>query len=463
MQSDDDIEIIDPPMKKDLSNSTTIVRTKEEELNQTKDLLNQIQRQTELLELKHRQNQQSQQEVVKLREQIDDRELKLVQVMKEKQQLQTDVINQTEIANQFIQKEDQLNSEIYAYKLTIEQYEQNLKIAKNEIASLVQREQKQKEELDSQRKLLRTNEDKVKQQSQIGSNQIQQLQKDNEALQQKLKDQIRLYEQSNKQNSELIAELIEQRNQNFSNSVYGKQATKEELDLNKQNEVLKAQTSTQAHRIEVLEASIVDLQNKVTQLSRNLAEKDNLISLLDKKKKVDDELISKLQQEKTKCEALLEQNHGQLEQYKQQIGKLQQLSIMRSQVGGQEEKLQKELQQKNEAIAMLQNENHQLVKLIETLKAQKIDNQGADSQRVKVLELELKNIQQFVYDSPLVVLFNLLEDRLSKQQQKSFQNKKNIKEFWTNTIKQWEEGFIELQQAFQGVKIQFKFEILYLG
>ncbi|CAD8092395.1 unnamed protein product [Paramecium sonneborni] len=126
-----------------------------------------------------------------------------------------------------------------------------------------------------------------------------------------------------------------------------------------------------------------------------------------------------------------------------------------------EEKYQKDIQLKNDQIVMLQNENNQLVKLIENLKHQQINNQGKEQIKVKQLESELKNLQSFIYDSPLVVLFNLLEDRLSKQQQKSFENKGKIKEFWSTQLKQWIEGFEELKQAFSGLKILFKYDLKY--
>lgn len=71
----------------------------------------------------------------------------------------------------------------------------------------------------------------------------------------------------------------------------------------------------------------------------------------------------------------------------------------------------------------------------------------------------MKNLNSFVYDSPIVVLFNLLEDRLSKQHTKSLEHKNKIREYWTQQLKSWNEGLEELRQAFNGLKIFFKYEL----
>lgn len=71
----------------------------------------------------------------------------------------------------------------------------------------------------------------------------------------------------------------------------------------------------------------------------------------------------------------------------------------------------------------------------------------------------MKNLNSFVYDSPIVVLFNLLEDRLSKQHTKSLEHKNKIREYWTQQLKSWNEGLEELRQAFNGLKISFKYEL----
>ncbi|CAD8180266.1 unnamed protein product [Paramecium pentaurelia] len=430
--------------------------------DQNKELATQLNKQNELLDLKHKQNQQLQIEVTKLKELVDDRELKLLQSMKEKQSIQNELINLHDILDQTTQRNDQLNSEVFALRLTMEQLQQTTTMCKEDTNQALQRELRLKENVEVQSKAIKQLEEKINKISNELNQKQAQYKIDIQNRDNIIQDLKRQYDLQLQQNTEIISELIEFKNQNLQNSVMSKDYKPELTKMTKDIEEYKNQIKGQTHQISMQNEKILQLQNLLTKSEQSIA---NLFAELQqtklKLKEKEQEFQNKLGENMQIIEKLntqITQLTNQLQLFKQQDHKI---NLVRSISQPSDEKLIKDLQQKNDQIAMLQNENNQLVKLIETLKSQKSDNQGNEAHKIRQLESELKNLQSFIYESPLVVLFNLLEDRLSKQQQKSFENKKKIQEFWGNQLKQWVEGFEELRKAFGGLKIQFKYELKY--
>ncbi|CAD8076755.1 unnamed protein product [Paramecium primaurelia] len=430
--------------------------------DQNKELATQLNKQNELLDLKHKQNQQLQIEVTKLKELVDDRELKLLQSMKEKQSIQNELINLHDILDQTTQRNDQLNSEVFALRLTMEQLQQTTTMCKEDTNQALQRELRLKENVEVQSKVIKQLEEKINKISNELNQKQAQYKIDIQNRDNIIQDLKRQYDLQLQQNTEIISELIEFKNQNLQNSVMSKDYKPELTKMTKDIEEYKNQIKGQTHQISMQNEKILQLQNLLTKSEQSIA---NLFAELQqtklKLKEKEQEYQNKLGENMQIIEKLntqITQLTNQLQLFKQQDHKI---NLVRSISQPSDEKLIKDLQQKNDQIAMLQNENNQLVKLIETLKSQKSDNQGNEAHKIRQLESELKNLQSFIYESPLVVLFNLLEDRLSKQQQKSFENKKKIQEFWSNQLKQWVEGFEELRKAFGGLKIQFKYELKY--
>ncbi|CAD8170917.1 unnamed protein product [Paramecium pentaurelia] len=464
--SDEETEFIFDSNTVQLNDSTTKISKANNEIiqlnDQNKELATQLNKQNELLDLKHKQNQQLQIEVIKLKELVDDRELKLLQSMKEKQQLQNDLINLHDILDQTTQRNDQLNSEVFAIRLTMEQLQQTTTMCKEDTNQALQRELRLKENLDQQTKVIKQNEETIRKLSNELNQKQTQFKIDIQNRDNIIQDLKRQHDLQLQQNTEIISELIEFKNQNLQNSVMSKdykpELTKMTKDIEEYKNIIKGQT----HQISILNEKILVLQNQLQKSEQSIA--NHLIEIQQTKLKLkekDQELQIKLNENMLIIDRLntqIKQLTNQLQLLKNQD---QKINFVRSISQPSDEKFIKDLQLKTEQITMLQNENNQLVKLIETLKSQKSDNQGNEVLKVRQLESELKNLQSFIYDSPLVVLFNLLEDRLSKQQQKSFENKKKIQEFWSNQLKQWVEGFEELKKAFGGLKIQFKYDLKY--
>ncbi|CAD8088653.1 unnamed protein product [Paramecium sonneborni] len=233
-----------------------------------------------------------------------------------------------------------------------------------------------------------------------------------------LKNQL---QQQQQQNNEIINELIEQKNQNIQNSVYDKDYKSELNKITKENEELKnnlkgvnfqlnIQKEKESQQIKEI-ASLRQMQSNLSVEIERLQNKINELKL---------ELLNHQQESQNK----VQEKEGKISQLMNQLSLLKNQDIIYK--FEQKYKFLKDIQLKNNQITMLQNENNQLVKLIESLKNEQIQNQGTEQIKIKQLESELKNLQSFRYDSPLVVLFNLLEDRLSKQQQKSFKKGKRI-------------------------------------
>ncbi|CAD8052831.1 unnamed protein product [Paramecium primaurelia] len=464
--SDEETEFIFDSNTVQLNDSKTKISKANNEIiqlnEQNKELATQLNKQNELLDLKHKQNQQLQIEVIKLKELVDDRELKLLQSMKEKQQLQNDLINLHDILDQTTQRNDQLNSEVFAIRLTMEQLQQTTTMCKEDTNQALLRELRLKENLDQQTKVIKQNEETIRKLSNELNQKQAQFKIDIQNRDNIIQDLKRQHDLQLQQNTEIISELIEFKNQNLQNSVMSKdykpELTKMTKDIEEYKNIIKGQT----HQISILNEKILALQNQLSKSEQSIA--NYLIEIQQIKQKLK-EKEQELQIKLNENILIIDKLNTQIQQLTNQLQLLknqdQKINFVRSISQPSDEKFIKDLQLKTEQITMLQNENNQLVKLIETLKSQKSDNQGNEILKVRQLESELKNLQSFIYDSPLVVLFNLLEDRLSKQQQKSFENKKKIQEFWSNQLKQWVEGFEELKKAFGGLKIQFKYDLKY--
>ncbi|CAD8182849.1 unnamed protein product [Paramecium octaurelia] len=448
---------------KETRNKISKANEENKQLNeQNKELIIQLNRQNELLELKHKQNQQLQAEANKFKEQMDDREFKLLQSMKEKQQLQNELIAMHEILDQTTQRNDQINSEVFALKLTLEQIQQTVTMCKEETTQGLQRELKLKETIDQQNRNLKLQEESLRKITNDCNKKDIQFKfemQNKESVLQELRNQL---QQQQQQNNEIINELIEQKNQNIQNSVYGKDYKPELTNITKENEELKNKFKGLTFQLNIYKEKE---QSQIKEITNLRQMQSNLSTEIER-------LLNKINEQKLQLLNLQLESQNVLQEKDKNIHQLMnQLSLLKNQdqkinlhksiFHNGDEKLLKDIQLKNDQIAMLQNENNQLVKLIESLKNQQIDNQGNEKIKIKQLESELKNLQSFIYDSPLVVLFNLLEDRLSKQQQKSFENKNKIKEFWATQLKQWTEGFEELKQAFSGLKIVFKYDLKY--
>ncbi|CAD8087503.1 unnamed protein product [Paramecium primaurelia] len=464
--SDEETEFIFDPHTIQLKETRSKISKANEEIKQlneqNKELIMQLNRQNELLELKHKQNQQLQAEANKFKEQIDDREHKLLQSMKEKQQLQNELIAMHEILDQTTQRNDQINSEVFALKLTLEQIQQTVTMCKEETTQGLQRELKLKGTIDQLNKNLKQQEEQLRKITNDANKKDIQFKfemQNKESIIQELRNQL---QQQQQQNNEIINELIEQKNQNIQNSVYGKDYKPELSKITKDNEELKNKFKGLTYQLNIQkekEQSYIKEITTLRQMQSNLStEIERLLNKINEQKL---ELLNQQQESQN----VIQEKDKNIYQLMNQLSLLknqdQKINLHKSISHNGDEKLLRDIQLKNDQIAMLQNENNQLVKLIESLKNQQIDNQGTEKIKIKQLESELKNLQSFIYDSPLVVLFNLLEDRLSKQQQKSFENKNKIKEFWATQLKQWTEGFEELKQAFSGLKIVFKYDLKY--
>ncbi|CAD8171136.1 unnamed protein product [Paramecium octaurelia] len=427
-----------------------------------KELAFQLNKQNELLDLKQKQNQQLQVDVSKLKEKLEDRELKVLQTMKEKQSLQNELISLHDILDQTTQRNDQLNSEVFALRLGMEQLQQTTTMCKEDSNQILQRELRLKESIDVQAKAIKQYEETVRKITNELNQKQAQFKIDVQNKDNIISDLKRKHDLQLQQNTEIVSELIQFKNQNLQNNLMNKDYKPELTKMTKEIEEYKIQVKGQAHQIKLSNDQILALQNQIQKLEQSIA---TLLTELQQTKQhlkdKDQEFQNKLGENMWTIEKLniqISQQNNQLQLFKNQD---QKINLVRSIYQPPDERYLKELQQKNDQIAMLQNENNQLVKLIETLQSQKSDNQGSEALKVRQLESELKNLQSFIYDSPLVVLFNLLEDRLSKQQSKSFENKRKIQEFWSNQLKQWTEGFEELKKAFGGLKIQFKYDLKY--
>ncbi|CAD8189384.1 unnamed protein product [Paramecium octaurelia] len=464
--SDEETEFIFDSNTVQLNESKSKISKANDEIkqlnDQNKELATQLNKQNELLDLKHKQNQQLQIEVSKLKDAVDDRELKLLQSMKEKQSLQNELIGLHDLLDHTNQKNDQLNSEVFAIRLTMEQLQQTATMCKEDTNQALQRELRLKENVEVQTKTIKQQEETIRKITNELNQKQAQFRIDLQNRDNVIQDLKRKHDLQLQQNTEIISELIEFKNQNLQNSVMSKDYKPELTKMTKEIEEYKNQIKGQTHQLSIQNEKVLALQN---QLAKSESSISDLFTELQqtklKLKEKDQELQIKLGESLITIEKLntqISQMANQLQLLKQQD---QKINLVRSISQPSDEKYLKDLQQKNDQIAMLQKENNQLVKLIETLQSQKTDIQGSEALKVRQLESELKSLQSFIYDSPLVVLFNLLEDRLSKQQQKSFENKKKIQEFWSNQLKQWVEGFEELKKAFNGLKIQFKYDLKY--
>ncbi|CAD8092397.1 unnamed protein product [Paramecium sonneborni] len=464
--SDEETEFIYDSNTIQLKESRNKISKANEEIKQlteqNKELIAQLNRQNELLELKNKQNQQLQIETNKFKEQVDDREHKLLQSMKEKQFLQNELISMHEILDQTTQRNDQINSEVFALKLNLEQMQQTASICKEETTQVLQRELRLKATIDQLNKNLKQQEEnlrKITNETHLKDIQQKFELQNKEQIIQELKNQLK---QQQQQNNDIINELIEYKNQKIQDSVYGQDYKSELTKITAENEELKNKFKGLGFQLNIYKEKESQQIKEITnlrQIQSNLSvEVERLYNKINEQKL---ELLNHQQESQN----VLQEKDAKISQLMKQLSLLknqdQKINLHKSIFHNGEEKYQKDIQLKNDQIVMLQNENNQLVKLIENLKHQQINNQGKEQIKVKQLESELKNLQSFIYDSPLVVLFNLLEDRLSKQQQKSFENKGKIKEFWSTQLKQWIEGFEELKQAFSGLKILFKYDLKY--
>ncbi|CAK63660.1 unnamed protein product (macronuclear) [Paramecium tetraurelia] len=482
--SDEETEFIFDSNTMQLNDSKSKISKANDEIkqlnDQNKELATQLNKQNELLDLKHKQNQQLQVDgmldvqnflVIKLKSQLDERELKLLQSMKEKQSLQNELICFHDIMDQTTQRNDQLNSEVFALRLTMEQLQckylvithlETTTMCKEDSNQILQRELKLKENIEAQTKTIKQYEETVRKITNELNQKQAQFKIDNQNKDNIISDLKRKHDLQLQQNTEIISELIQFKNQNLQNNFMNKDYKPELTKMTKEIEEYKIQIKGQNHQIKLSNDQILALQNQIQKLEQSIGTLlTDIQQTKQKLKEKESELQNKLGENMQTIEKLniqISQLNNQLQLFKNQD---QKINLVRSISQPSDERYLKELQQKNDYIAMLQNENNQLVKLIETLQSQKSDNQGSEVLKVRQLESELKNLQSFIYDSPLVVLFNLLEDRLSKQQQKSFENKKKIQEFWSNQLKQWAEGFEELKKAFNGLKIQFKYDLKY--